>query len=500
MKKSKYEAIIVDDEMNIREMLLSIGDWAKYGIEVVGLAKDGKEALDLMNHHSPDLIILDMNMPRMSGTDLISTIQKRNIDVKIIVLSGYEEFTYAKASLSGGAIAYLLKPLDRNELCRALEKFVQQKEREGYITTGKQSLDNSVNTRIAYCLNTKGREAMLEQLLKGIGLNACEVLAFSIRKNDESDYGRQPATKEMPVRLVCIHKEYNLFCAIFPRGGKGSLEDWLYLTKREYGQDLYGGEIIHCDSAENLTDGYKKSLNRLYNENLFTLRALERDNGHFVEAEGLHKSLKELKDSIQMGRPGVIKHLFDDFIGVIIQNKNLCVAPVLKFCKQVSSVVESIWWNNGFDKELPDITKYMEDIRFSFSDIILFEALEKIAHAYQSFIEESEKSFIKNKIEVIREYIDDNIEKSMTLQSISEVFFLNKEYISRAFKSKYDINITSYIHQRKCLKASQLLRHSSVNSVAAQLGYDDISYFSRIFKKYMHLSPGEYRTKTISEE
>ncbi len=500
MKNSKYKAIVVDDEINIREMLLSIGDWAKYGIEVVGLAKDGKEALDLINRHSPDLIILDMNMPRMSGTDLISTIQKRSLDVKIIVISGYEEFTYAKASLSGGAIAYLLKPLDRNELCRALEKFVQQKERERYITTGKQSLDNSVNTRIAYCLNTKGREAMLEQLLKGIGLNACEVLALSIRKNGESDYGREPVTKGMPVRLVCIHKEYNLFCAIFPRGSKGSLEDWLNLAKREYGQDLYDGEIIPCDSPVNLSNCYHKSLNRLYNENLFTIRALERGNSRFVEAGGLEKSLKELKDSIQIGRPGVIKRLFDDFIGVSIQHKNLCVTPILKFCKQVSSIIESIWWNNGFEKELPDITKYIEDIRFSFSDILVFEALEKIAHAYQFFIEESEKSFIKNKIEVIREYIDDNIEKSMTLQSISDVFFLNKEYVSRAFKSKYDINITSYIHQRKCLRASQLLRHSSVNSVASQLGYEDISYFSRIFKKYMHLSPGEYRTKTIAEE
>ena len=130
-----YKAIVVDDEINIREMLLSIGDWTKYGIEVVALAKDGKEALDLIHRHGPDLIILDMNMPRMSGTDLINTIQKMGLDVKIIVISGYAEFSYAKVSLSGGAIAYLLKPIDGKELCHALEKFVQQKERERYIAT-----------------------------------------------------------------------------------------------------------------------------------------------------------------------------------------------------------------------------------------------------------------------------------------------------------------------------------------------------------------------------
>ncbi|OXS75807.1 response regulator transcription factor [Domibacillus enclensis] len=108
--------LIVDDEPMIREGLRTLIDWEKYGYEVAGLARNGKEGYKKFQSLKPDLIIADIKMPEMDGITLLENIRDQNKRTRFILLSGYADFDYAKRAISCGAEAYLLKPIDEEEL------------------------------------------------------------------------------------------------------------------------------------------------------------------------------------------------------------------------------------------------------------------------------------------------------------------------------------------------------------------------------------------------
>lgn len=117
-----YRIIIVDDEIDIRVGMSSIINWKDHGYEMVGTAENGKKALSLCESVSPHLVISDIRMPFMDGIQLASSIRKQWPDVKVLLLSGFSDFEYAKQAIQYGVSSYILKPVDVNELAEELKK------------------------------------------------------------------------------------------------------------------------------------------------------------------------------------------------------------------------------------------------------------------------------------------------------------------------------------------------------------------------------------------
>ena len=111
-----YKAMLVDDESLITEGLKNIVDWERLNITVLETAENGKEALKKFRQNPVDIIITDINMPLINGIDLLTQIKEIDDNVKFIILSGYEEFKFAKAAISIGVEAYILKPIDYNSM------------------------------------------------------------------------------------------------------------------------------------------------------------------------------------------------------------------------------------------------------------------------------------------------------------------------------------------------------------------------------------------------
>lgn len=116
------KVLIADDESIIRRTIRLIGNWEENHMEIVGEAKNGLEALELIRVKHPDLVLLDMKMPGYSGEEVLNFIEENNKGMSVIVISGYDDFKFAKVAIQYGAVDYILKPIDRNELNRALEK------------------------------------------------------------------------------------------------------------------------------------------------------------------------------------------------------------------------------------------------------------------------------------------------------------------------------------------------------------------------------------------
>ena len=124
------KTFLVEDEVVIREMIKKMIPWEQYGFELAGEAADGEMALPLILKSKPDLLITDIKMPFMDGLTLCRLVKKELPDIRIVILSGYDDFNYAKQAISIGVEDYLLKPITKNAFIERLKEIHNRYEHE----------------------------------------------------------------------------------------------------------------------------------------------------------------------------------------------------------------------------------------------------------------------------------------------------------------------------------------------------------------------------------
>lgn len=138
------KVLIIDDEPWAREVVKALGDWDRLGLRIVGEAEDGKEGLRLMKELGPHIVLTDMRMPGVDGVELLKQINVQFPLLKIIVMSGYDDFTYLKQAIRSRAVEYLLKPVDPDELNAALAKCIHE------LQTQKQTVNTSWDSPLVF--------------------------------------------------------------------------------------------------------------------------------------------------------------------------------------------------------------------------------------------------------------------------------------------------------------------------------------------------------------
>ncbi|MFR9235519.1 MAG: response regulator [Eisenbergiella massiliensis] len=164
--------LIADDEVNIREGLKIIIDWNELGFEICGEAANGEEALSAILEKNPSLVLLDIRMPKMYGTDLIRIARERGYKGRFIILSGYSDFTYAQTAIRYGVDFYITKPIDEDELSQAITKIKQGLEKEHAASENIELLKN------------KAKDVILHEIVTGT-YNTAEAALLSPRKMEE---------------------------------------------------------------------------------------------------------------------------------------------------------------------------------------------------------------------------------------------------------------------------------------------------------------------------
>lgn len=122
-----YGLVIADDELIIRQGLMTI-PWNEYNVEVLGIASNGIEALEMVREKCPDILLTDIRMPGVNGLSLIQEAKKYNPEIQAILLTGYEDFDYARDAIRLGAIDYILKPSEPEEIIESVEKAIKKLE------------------------------------------------------------------------------------------------------------------------------------------------------------------------------------------------------------------------------------------------------------------------------------------------------------------------------------------------------------------------------------
>lgn len=161
----KLKVLLIDDEYLVRERLKHVVDWDAEGYTICGEAEDGVRGLELIEEYDPDLAVIDINMPFMSGLEMAEKVQELEKKVRLVILSGYDDFEYARSAIRSGVCCYLLKPVNKDELLEVLRS--TKKEISGPIVYSK-----TVQQVISFIEeNYKDMNLSIDMIADFIGIN-----------------------------------------------------------------------------------------------------------------------------------------------------------------------------------------------------------------------------------------------------------------------------------------------------------------------------------------
>ncbi len=205
-----YNLLIVDDEPEIRQALSNYIPWEEMGFIVANTAKNGKEALDYIINNKVDVLLCDVKMPIMNGVELAKEIYSQNIKTKVIFLSAYREFDFAKKALLYGVEDYIIKPTKYQELLDVFKNITNKLEKEGrkssfekqltdlsnckddidYFNNCSESFNDKIIIKVKNIVRENYQTASLKDIAKKVNLSSCYLSKFfkEITGENFSDY------------------------------------------------------------------------------------------------------------------------------------------------------------------------------------------------------------------------------------------------------------------------------------------------------------------------
>ncbi|WP_159882042.1 response regulator transcription factor [Paenibacillus puerhi] len=166
----QHKLLIVDDEWLISDSISSMEEWGERNIEVVGTAATGREALAWIDREPVDLVITDIRMPDMDGLELLQQLYASNPDIQVVIISGYEEFSYARTALKYQARGYVLKPIDTDELLAIIDGIIADEERRESAHDASSSVEDDVPATYHELIVTKAIAYMKSNLHRPVTL------------------------------------------------------------------------------------------------------------------------------------------------------------------------------------------------------------------------------------------------------------------------------------------------------------------------------------------
>jgi len=502
--------LIVDDEEHVREGVQLSMKWADYQIEEVLMADNGLSALEIIRREAPDLVICDMSMPIMDGVTFLKTLREEGWDSRVIVLSGYQEYQYTRATLQANGIDYLLKPFKIVDLERAVAKAIrsvseskriQNDERRKNYQLYEANMIVNEQKMAAYLQSEIPNYEGVRQLLheEHFPLEHIHVLIYlpkNLHEVVERYYGGDEALYYFSMKNI-VGDVFKTFCryyffrmdpfiCIFVADCISDDEVEFYQTKlleswsvnikldalsarskqaRGYAELLTGireakTEIVNAHLvAGNVRVDESRKLPSFMDKELLLLEALKNRDKQYI-AELIHSFARQLRELPYLS----LRELQHCSVEV-----NLLI---MRISADHPAQTMPLWICN------------------------LDEWEKAVIHSFWSIIESEGDSLSSlQSVHAVRHYIDSHIGTDLTLASLSKRFHFSPQYLSKKFKESYRTTIMSYLTNLRMEKAKSLLIHSDMSmlEIAQLLSYDDDNYFGKVFRKHTGVSPTQFR-------
>ncbi|MDP9750149.1 response regulator [Thermoanaerobacter pentosaceus] len=526
--------LIVDDEPEVIEGISTLVDWKSHGIEICSFATNGEEALEKIRSLHPDIVLIDIKMPKLDGLQVIEYATKEGLRFESIILSGYDDFYFAQKAIELRSLNYLLKPCKPKEVLDAvlnaksiLEK---QKEKEELINKFVEYYNETLPVLKERILNEvifgiRNDKKELEQTFKKYDIRFasgkyCVVLArFDIEK--VIDTHLESSIKQEAYTLACVNliqEDLKDFRAEVFRGrneiviilnsdyefDKETTNDLLLKIKRsiaeKLGLHLYFGIGKWIDEIRKINHSYTQALNAL--ELKFfadEIDLLYYDDICITQSSILYpvEEEKAIINSLVLGQKDELNNKIEAFLNSLYNNNVLNKWFIKSAVLVLLGSVIKICYDKGID--LNDIAnnRVFENILKTNKKESLKSSLVNLVHMIANKIEQSE-----NKNPIVKaavNYIEKNYNKNITLESVAKEVYVTPAYLSILFKRELKINFIDYLHKVRIQKAQELFENQNLKiyQVANMVGFTDEKYFSQIFKKYTGLTPTQYRESML---
>ena len=531
-------AFLVEDESIIRETLRDTVPWGQYGYVLAGEAGDGEMALPLIRQLKPDILITDIRMPFMDGLALSKLVSQEFPDMKIIIISGHDDFEYAQQAIHIGVERYLLKTKKKKALLDVLveikEKIEGERASRGYLDQfHREAQEYEQYTRRAFFERIVAGQLTVQQIYEMAGkldidLRArCYTIAFfSVppeRPGSAEGYS-EPAARLRDALLEHFLKypEYLLLrwnlttYAVLLKGDSGRMEE---LTRRcidtvrnQYeayapGQDWYVAVGRSTQRLSTLPACYEE-VSRLwaYRHILPRQHVLTADTVSFLTGTGNDSSLDHLDAGkvdpailtgvMRSASTQEISNFVDEYIHSVeeaLSSKPFCQYLMLDLRFTAARFAASL----GISKQemfeslsclnLVGQNATASDLKGYFLDILM-----RVVELRDRTSNSQCRSLLKQAVTYIDHHFTD---ESLSLNQVAREVNISANYLSAVFSQEIGATFTEYVTSKRMERAKDLLRTTDKRSgeVASAVGYKDPHYFSFLFKKTQGCTPRDYR-------
>ncbi|MFD0693554.1 response regulator [Paenibacillus sp. GCM10027628] len=522
------KALIVDDERHVRSSVRKLIDWGQEGVSTILEAESGSEAKAIILNQQPQVVITDIMMPDLTGIQLMEWLETNHPTCKKIVISGYNDFELVRNVVKYGGTDYILKPIVPAQLLEAIRKAVREwsddeRERQDFMRKSIEvnGLKPLYQDRLLskFIEHPEHKEDLFREFPQLADVQICRVGVTQLEWVGSRFMNK--FSKDIDLLSFAMT---NIFNEILVRNDRGiAFRNW---NRHAEIVMLFWGELAQ---AEQLLTEVTRMIKLMYNVNLAVGLG---DAAAFPDKvrDSYLQGCKALH-SRNLLAPSSLIHVFQadfprrspslrftdyaDKIWMSIKTKNPenIREAVQEWMKPLSeldtiSLEQFNLWRDGLNvtitdwlteaehsaDPLPDFPLPCDELG-NFSLAIFQEALfERFIRLSATVTPNAGKN---NTMQEIALYIQNHYNRDITLQEISRIFFLNRDYISRRFKQEFDETIVNYMSKIRIDKAKRLLKQADmpIGAIAQTVGYEDEKYFSRVFKKYEGMTPKEFRNQ-----
>ncbi|WNS45156.1 response regulator [Paenibacillus sp. MMS20-IR301] len=538
-----YSLLIVDDHKHQVDTLAVTLPWEQFGITSVHKAYDSRLAQELLRDIPIDIMITDIRMPGISGLELISFINENQLDTDCILLTGYAEFEYAKKAIELHAVDYFIKPVRDELLLDTVDKIIDKRRRHQQhsrmfehatavlhqnLPLLKENLLLETLQGSGYTRNYLTEKLRMYQLPYAYG-DSVKLMVINFESSFYETYTSadikllEYAVMNMAEDLLSPHfhvwnriqSEINLTLLLLPRTADctGDSDHWSP-SSRELLSALANRLLEQVDHylkqhviiAISGTARFPEDIHGVYSSVLSSvIKSAERQGVIVLEQPGISRSIAPLRSLyqsptlIQLMDQGKMEKLNDKFQQIFTEletRESDSRAHLREAYLHLLSSFTYLAHKNG--KVLEDITG-TASIHAERSVIhsarqlkawsrIIIEALIDQGPAAN---DETHQQLVNK----IHSYIQENLERDVTLQSISEYVYLHSVYLSKLYKEITGLNLSEYILRARMTEAKRLLEHTAykIYEITEKVGYQSPQHFIRRFKQYYGVTPDIFR-------
>lgn len=503
--------MIIDDEPLVRAGMKQLIEWENYNLEICAEGIDGVDGLEKILHFMPDLILVDVKMPGMNGIEVIREARKAKFEGKFIILTGYSDFEFAKSAVSLGVRAYLLKPIDEDELLEnvieVLAELDAKKNLDDYYSLSELKARQEVLQNLL--MNTKSKDVLRREIkLYGMDYNY-HCFSVAILSNREA-FARNDLSINQDMKEIILNNLENVDTI--------TLDDKLVLINKgctyqellqklvknnERIKGLFGESFFiaighNVSYLEDLYFSYECA--KLLSEYEFLYKdkeavSIDILNSNMVCGEG--NFTNKLCGLIEIGD-------IDEISLTISDMKEYYKLKLMKESDIKVYVIHNIILLHSMllrkyeqkKNELPNYELLIEEIKKAES---MEELMEMVSDFCIDITVGIDSSTMDNVVKKMFAYMEKNYNQDLKLENIAKIFNYNSAYLGKIFKKEMKESFNNILDTIRIDNAKRLLLQSDlkVYQISEQVGYGNIDYFYSKFKKNVGYSPKEFRANKL---